>query len=438
MYTFWQKLSNQGILEGQDAGLQGKIRIINQMTLVLALMAFSYLAVYFLFLQSREPIVNLSWFLIFYLGLLLLPLPVLLLNRVQWYLLSRYLLLLVLTALSVGNSYYVGYAYRTEFYFFILATGSFVIFDHWRYQAIAFFIESVGFILAVYFIAQAHPMAGFVLGSFVVRSVIAFFLLFLVLYLIQREAEKYNEEIEVKNMELSAERDEMVKMNFTKDKIFSIISHDLRSPIASLQAALSLLKSEHLGVDEFKKASIGLEKQVEQLHNSLNELLTWSKAQLHGINPEPTQFLIKPLIYGVVSVTKLAARNKKIIVTTNIPPDLEVFCDANMLHSVITNLITNAIKFTPVGGAVSIFCSGDSDKIMVHVEDTGVGIPSENMEKIFSSNVHFSTRGTNNEKGTGLGLLMCQEFVQKNNGTLEVSSEDGKGTLFSITLPAKG
>jgi signal transduction histidine kinase len=229
----------------------------------------------------------------------------------------------------------------------------------------------------------------------------------------------------------------MAKLNFTKDKIFSIISHDLRSPIASLQAVLGLLQSKQINVEEFKQATTGLQKQVQQLSNSLDELLTWSRAQLHGIKPAPANIKLKSLVYEVVSVTRISARTKGIIVTTKVLPETEVFCDPNMLKSVITNLLSNAIKFTPVGGAVSLSAGLEGDLVRITVDDTGIGIPAENMEKILNPSVHFSTRGTSNEKGTGLGLAMCREFIGKNNGTFSIQSEDGKGSKFMVMLPAR-
>jgi signal transduction histidine kinase len=341
-----------------------------------------------------------------------------------------------MTVVVTLNSLKYAEPFRTELYLFSGAAFVFVVFKDWRVILPVFLFEAGCYLVAVINIMNHHPEVTQFNVGLIARVIISFTILYIILYFLRRETNRYQEMIEESNSQISAERNEMEKLNFTKDKIFSIISHDLRSPIGSLKAVLSLLKDEHIGIDEFKKATAGLEKQVHQLSASLDELLTWSKAQLHGINPNPEEFRLKPIIGEVITVNKIAARNKTIIITTNIPSDITVYCDSNMLKSVITNLTTNAIKFTPVGGAISIEGKKENNHVIICVEDTGVGIPQENMEKIMSASTHFSTRGTNNEKGTGIGLAMCNEFVLKNNGTFKIKSEDGKGSRFIISLPA--
>ena len=327
--------------------------------------------------------------------------------------------------------------FRSEIYFFGCAAFVFIIFSEMKVIVPFYLLQVGGYIFAAYSIIEHNPEVTTINSGLFIRIFIGFSVLFLILYFLRNETTSYQNEIEIKNLELSAEHDEIQKINFTKDKIFSIISHDMRSPIGSLQAVLELLHSGHLTEAEFKQSTAGLAKQVEQLKNSLDELLTWSRAQLHGITPEPEVIQLKQLVSEVVSVNRLAARNKTLIVTTNISSEATVYCDPNMLKSILTNLVTNAIKFTPVGVAISIASNKQDESYEIRIEDTGLGIPKENLKKILDPLIHFTTRGTNNEKGTGLGLVMCREFVEKNKGKLEVESEDGKGSLFKIILPAK-
>lgn len=431
----WRKISETGIHTDIPFSEKSRIRISNQVIVIISFISFLYFLYETIFLPPRHTEDQVVLFYFFHGGMILCFIPVLLLNKIGRYQMARFTAVIFSCALIFFNSMNLSQPFRTELYFYVLATFIFVAFSDLRIIIPLFFLQAFAYYIVIKNIIDVNP--GFDAGAGVpVRVLISFSLLFFILYFLQREANRYREQIDIKNNQLSKDRDEMEKLNFTKDKIFSIISHDLRSPIASLQAVLSLLRSDHISVDEFKTASAGLEKQVQQLRNSLDELLTWSKAQLHGMKAEPENIQLKPLVSEVISVNRIAARDKNIIVTTNIANDPEVYCDPNMLKSVITNLVTNAIKFTPVGGAVSIFCRKGIDKIVICVEDTGIGIPTENLEKILTPSIHFTTRGTNNEKGTGLGLVMCRDFISKNGGTLEIKSEDGKGSLFTITLPA--
>ena len=438
MFKFWKKLSETGVSNELSFSENSRIRITNQLVAITSLLSFLYFTYELIFLPARPTSAQIILFYVFHGGMAICFIPAFLLNKIGQFKIGRLLFVLMVFGLILSNSLAVEQPFRTELYFYVLAAFVFLVYTDLRIIIPLFSLQMLGYFIVANAIIVHYPEVTDSLFGVAIRITFSFTILFFMLYFLQHETSKYKEELEIKNNRLSQDRDEMEKLNFTKDKIFSIISHDLRSPIASLQAVLGLLRDEHISVDEFKKASSGLEKQVQQLRNSLDELLTWSKAQLHGITAEPELILLKPLVSEVVSVNKIAAREKNIIVTTNIPDDPLVYCDPNMLKSVITNLVTNAIKFTPVGGAVSVFSQKEKDKVIICVEDTGVGIPADNLEKILNPSVHFTTRGTQNEKGTGLGLVMCREFIAKNKGTMEIKSEDGKGSRFTILLPAHG
>lgn len=433
----WEKYSNTGVYNDLPFDLRSSVRISNQIAIVTSCLALFFFVYDFFFLADGYIASHRIWFYVLHIGAVFFFIIVLFLNRSGWYLTAHFLMILVASSFTTINSIALAQPFQTELFFFAIAAFVFVIFNDLKVILLFFLVQTVAYIWSARNIMQHHPGIANSNGEWTVHILISFTVLFFIMFFMRRETNRYREVIEIKNNQLSFDRNEMEKLNFTKDKIFSIISHDLRSPIGSLQALLLLLQNDHMGIDEFKKATSGLEKQVQQLSSSLDELLTWSRAQLHGINPAPTNIKLKPLISEIVSVHKIVARNKKIIITTSVPADIEVYCDLNMLKSIITNLATNAIKFTPVGGAISIFAKRDSNQICIYVEDTGVGIPAENMEKILSTTIHFTTRGTNNEKGTGLGLVMCSEFISKNNGSLHIKSEDGKGSLFEIKFPIR-
>jgi signal transduction histidine kinase len=345
------------------------------------------------------------------------------------------LIVVVISAMVLLNSLSILQPFRSEFYFFALAAITFIIFDNFKVIVPIFFLQALGFLWVSNTILEKYPTISGAQSGLVLRVILFFSTFFFVLFFMKRETNRYREEIEEKNSELSAERDELEKQNFTKDKIFSIISHDLRSPMASLHALLSLLSNKYVSEEEFKHAAHGLEGQVEQLRFSLDELLMWSKSQLKGINPQPQILQLRPVIKDVLAANIHTAKRKKLTLTTNVSEDLVAYCDYNMISSVISNLVTNAVKFTKEGGSVTVMGERNNEYSSIIVEDNGVGILSSDLEKILNPYSHFTTRGTNNEKGTGLGLLMCNEFVEKNNGKLIIQSQPGNGSRFTVQLP---
>lgn len=435
----WKKILQIGVDEELTFSERSRVKITNRLVVINAVIVVLYMIVNYLTSRSNITVdTNPWWTILLNTGGVILLLPIFLLNHFKQYQTARFTVTIFLLAALLTNGLSWSSPYHAEFYFFSLAAFVFIIFQNKKLAIFLYVLQVIGFSIVVYNSMLQHPEWNLSGPTLLLRVVFAFTFLFFILYFMKLEADTYQEEVEVKNSQLSLEKEEMEKLNFTKDKIFTIISHDLRSPIASLQSLLTLLNDDTIGKEDFKKATDGLEKQVFQLRNSLDELLTWSKAQLHGINPAPEVLNLRQVVVQVVSVLKVAARGKRIIITTQLDADLQVHCDPNMLHSILTNLVSNAIKFTPVGGAISISADKNEKVVTVQVEDTGVGIPAGNIKKILNPSVLFTTRGTNNEKGTGLGLAMCREFIEKNKGQFEIDSEDGKGSRFIISLPVSG
>jgi signal transduction histidine kinase len=429
----WFLLSDTGVSSSYDSELTGSIRISNQAALISSILALCYLIFGVAFLADFSETLG---FYMFHVGFVLVFIPVLLLNKYKWHTVASLFTLLLAFMLVGINSWSLSQPFRTEPYFFILAAYSFVVFRRWVVILPLYFLQIAGYYYISLRVIQAVPELSEVGDGLLFRVILYFSFLFFLLLFFKRETDNYRSLLEKRSLQLSQEKDAMEKLNFTKDKIFSIISHDLRSPIGSLKGLLSLLKDDNLTIDEFKKATSGLENQVDLLHKSLGEMLVWSKAQLTGVNPEPRVVSLREVAQEVVQINKLAARKKKIILVCKISRETKVFCDPDMLRSIIMNLVTNALKFTPNGGAVSVYEKSGEGHLQLLVEDTGVGIAQNDIEKMLSSSTHFTTYGTNNEKGTGLGMIMCREFVEKNSGEMSVSSEHGKGTTFTITLPS--
>ena len=230
---------------------------------------------------------------------------------------------------------------------------------------------------------------------------------------------------------------QLKKLNATKDKFFSIISHDLKNPFTSLLSISELMAGNYSDIDDEDKEE-GVKRIYEsatRIYNLLENLLTWSRAQSDRLSFNPGVFLLNEIIDENLSLHCEIANKKKITLQAEPMPELHAYGDRDMIDTVFRNLLGNAIKFTPTGKSVRIKVDDEGALWKVNVLDEGVGMSVENQEKIFHIETKFKTDGTSGEKGTGLGLLICKEFISKNGGTISVRSELGKGSAFSFTIP---
>jgi PAS domain S-box-containing protein len=226
------------------------------------------------------------------------------------------------------------------------------------------------------------------------------------------------------------------ELNATKDKFFSIISHDLRNPFSAILGLsdLAVKKIQNGEYDKIQMFSEAIHKTSRQAYNLLNNLLCWSRLQRGKIDFNPQKIEMYKVIQEVVGLLNANIREKSLNLSVKVADDLIIFADPDMLQTIIRNLLSNAIKFTPENGQISISSKSQGDATLIEVEDSGIGIPKEDLTKLFKIASNFSTSGTNDEKGTGLGLILCKDFVEKHNGKIWVESEPGKGTKFSFIL----
>jgi len=233
-------------------------------------------------------------------------------------------------------------------------------------------------------------------------------------------------DIESKNIQL-----EMV--NGEKNKLFSIVAHDLRSPLASIQSYLELLTAYPLGEDEKREIELKLLTLTKNTSNMMTNLLSWSKSQLEGVQVNLHPVNIQRLLKDMLKVEGSIANDKGVELEYSIDDDIYVMADPNMLLLVIRNLISNAIKFTPAGGMIEIVVEV-GEGCLITITDSGKGIDEIDQEFVFSLKAK-STFGTNNEKGVGLGLILCKEFIELLGGTISFVSIPGEGTSFVVGIP---
>lgn len=225
--------------------------------------------------------------------------------------------------------------------------------------------------------------------------------------------------------------------NATKDKFFSIIAHDLRHPFNSISNFVTLM-SKHaaaLSKSDIIALSKELKESTDNTRDLLENLLQWAQAQ-RGSNPfKPEVIALVEITDEIIALLGPMAKDKKVQIESNVTTKTLVFADWQMLSTILRNLVSNAIKFTPENGAITMRASENDGMIQITVNDTGVGMSREKIGKLFKIDQQVVSRGTSNEKGTGLGLILCKELVEKNGGRIFAMSESGKGSTFAFTLP---
>lgn len=241
------------------------------------------------------------------------------------------------------------------------------------------------------------------------------------------------------HISLQSRERELRELNSTKDTILSIISHDLKTPFFNIMGLGEIMLNNYEGFSDAEKKELltNMVDSARASHNLLDNLLNWIRMQTGKIAFMPIRSNINSLIKGTIELARFQATSKGVDLIYNDISDVEVFTDEHMFNTILRNLMTNAIKYTNSGGKVEILAQEIDEIVKISVKDNGVGIPSEKIDKLFSYGNSVSTPGTNQELGSGFGLIITHDFVKKNKGELTVESEVGQGTTFSFTLPKR-
>jgi len=239
----------------------------------------------------------------------------------------------------------------------------------------------------------------------------------------------YGEQQAELNQRLKYEADVM-------NKFFSIISHDLKGPFTSLLGMTRMMSqmADSLSKDKLVEFAADVNGAGVRVFGLMQNLLEWSRLQMEGAKQEPTTILLDELVEQSIDVLNPIALEKEIVLSSTVA-NLTAFADPDMVQTVIRNLVSNSLKFTPSGGTVEVWCCQDGDMTQVTVADTGVGMSAEQVGKIFALDEKTSTMGTAGEKGTGLGLPICKDMIERNDGRIWVESDQGKGTKFHFVIP---
>ena len=321
-------------------------------------------------------------------------------------------------------------------------------------QEISQMIFSVGLSMTSYFVLVVmETNYGYQLQVtnpklYMFNQVTAIAFIFYGLFLIKKENNLYelgilasnktlqenNEKIEGQKLVIEEKARELDELNSLKNKLFSVISHDLKTPMYALRNLFGSMQQLDVPGEEIKEMIPDVVSDLGYLTGLMENLLQWAKSQMEAGSVLTTEIDLGHLIQGVVNVQHLQASSKKINISWNVDESCSVYADKDMINLVLRNLVSNAIKYTSAGGHVRVIAEHTGSSCKISVSDTGVGMSADVMEKINLKN-YYTTNGTANENGTGLGLMLCQEFLSQNNSQLEVKSKPGEGSVFAFVLP---
>jgi two-component system sensor histidine kinase/response regulator len=249
-----------------------------------------------------------------------------------------------------------------------------------------------------------------------------------------------SEELHVRvktHLDLFDSKNEVLKMNKQRDKLYSIIAHDIRSPLSGILQTVDAIEQGYFDPtsEDFKEIIHHLKERTKETSTLLTSLLQWSRVKSDKFEMHPTESNVYVIVSSCIQLLNANAENKNISIHFDSDENAIAWCDEVSIHTVIRNLISNAIKFTNSNGSIWVRTKRTDCKLQIEIIDSGVGMAEETIKKIFEQNEHFTSTGTNNEQGTGLGLMIVKEFVEKNNGIIKVESVIGKGSTFVIELP---
>jgi signal transduction histidine kinase len=360
----------------------------------------------------------------------------------------------LLTAMAYATKIDLG----IELFFFVYAVLAVFLLKK-ILHAVVSFVFSAALYLTVFVIWDEYDSRLAVMnpGFFIFNHVLAVIFIFCSLYLFKTENNAYlgrlqhkNTELGDKNTEIERQKLEIAQkvkllekqtlelkeLDAVKNKLFSVIAHDLKTPMYALRNLFRNMQQHNLPGDEIKVMLPDVVTDLNYTTGLMENLLQWAKSQMQSADTLKKQTIdITALIMEVIQLLRLQAESKKVYIENKNQAPVYIYADKDMVNLVLRNLLSNAIKFTPENGQVILGANETDSFVEVFVKDTGMGMSEEVLQKI-NTNDYFTTKGTANESGTGLGLMLCKDFLAKNGGKMFVESEPGKGSLFSFTLPA--
>ncbi|RYY71993.1 MAG: HAMP domain-containing histidine kinase [Chitinophagaceae bacterium] len=439
-----------GIQPAMDAQAIRKLYIFNQINFLGFLTGICLPAAAF---AGNGYLPFVAWVVCFSPGVI--SLTVLILNHYYKHELSMFIYFTcypLTTALVYAGNVDVG----IELFFILYSVLSVFFLKSFKFISLAFMLSAICY-FSVYIFHKEYEyrIENISPGFYFANHLLAIIFIFVGLILIKKESTRYQKRILGKNRKLQEiylrvqqqksdinskaallekQTGELTALNEIKDKLFSIIAHDLRTPIYSLRNLFRNVEKYDLPGDEIKLLLPDIVKDLTYTTSLMENLLQWAKSQMAGASVNAELIDVEHMIEEVKQLLRLQAESKKVYLGSKVESGVYIFADKDMMNLVLRNLVSNAIKFTPENGEINIGAKQTTDAIQLFVEDTGTGIPEESISKLFGDDF-YTTKGTHNESGTGLGLKLCKDFINKNGGKIKVHSTVGSGSTFVCSLP---
>lgn len=437
LLSFLQRIKSIGVIESMDEYEKRKLGIFNQLNF-LQLITGILVPVASMFHNEKFP--PMAW--------LVACIPAVTSMLVLW-LNSRHHLHFALIAyfiiypITTGIVYLSGINLGVELSFILYGILSVFFIQDLSQMLFALGLAMVNyFILAVVCNNFRYQLSTANIAFYFFNQLLAIGFIFYGLFLIKKENTGYQqsilrqkEEIAGKNLLLKEQTDALTELNAVKNRLFSIVAHDLKAPIYALRTLFQNMQQYDLPADDIKQLVPEVVNELTYTTSLMENLLQWARSQMQADAVKPSLIDVSGLMTEVTKLLRLQAEAKEINVELQSDAGLCAFADKDMINLVLRNLLSNAIKFTPQKGTITIGMRGVNAGVEIFVRDSGSGIGRDALEKINLSN-YYTTKGTAGESGTGLGLMLCREFLHRNGGTMHIESEPGKGSCFAFILPA--
>jgi len=275
------------------------------------------------------------------------------------------------------------------------------------------------------------------MGYFILFVLMLYLVVYINSFRLKRKNIELGRMVDERTRDIQAQARELKEVNASKDKFFRIIAHDLRSPLSGFLKLTDLManQSNNISVTEYAEISSSLNKSADNLYKLMNNLLEWASIQQNGIKINKESLNLNELINQNIATISDRLTQKKVTIKNSVDPSLEIFADEKMINTVFRNLLSNAIKFTKQGDKITIDAEDKENEIQITVFDSGIGISDSELKKLFKIDEKVSRKGTDNEPSTGLGLVLCKEFIEVHGGKIWAESEEYKWSKFHITIP---
>lgn len=429
---FWQSLLNTGINLNLSLLDEQRIRLLNLVnfsTILLEIILF--------FVGLWKGDIKLIAIMVCVLLVLNFPLYGLIRSlRYKFAFIYAYLIAhAILLVVPFVSKYYFQSADDSEIALIGLVVVGIILFDSYV-QTVA-----VAFNILIFWVVRLFLKGSFTTFdeyySIVINVSVCYFLIYVSVSFAKSIFRQYQALLLEKNEQLLRQAIDLQEANNLKNQLFAVVSHDLRMPLYNLQTTIKLLNEGQLSASQSKTLIKEIQYKTKDVNQLLSNLLNWANLQIRGYKNTTVEIPLKEIVDETLEYLEDEIRLKQLQIHNKILKNVFVFTDENQLQLILRNLISNAIKFTHLSGSVTIWSMEEENEIVVSVEDTGVGIQSQQLEMILSGKNKTSMRGTQGEKGNGLGLWLCREFIYKNGGRFWANSVEGQGSSFYFTLPQK-